>query len=81
MSHPPPLPPLPPSLPPLPPLSLCSKSTTGVGWFIVETESGAALRIHKAVDYWAKYIVDQIKSMGQRERTVSGCDIHRLDIN
>jgi hypothetical protein len=45
------------------------KSTTGVGWFIVETESGAALRIHKAVDYWAKYIVDQIKSMGQRERT------------
>ena len=43
-------------------LSLCRKSPTGVGWFIVETESGAAQRIHKAVDYWAKYIVEQIKS-------------------
>ena len=48
-------------------LLLCSKSPTGVGWFIVETESGAALRIHKAVDYWAKYIVDQIRSQPRGE--------------
>jgi hypothetical protein len=39
------------------------KSPTGVGWFIVDTESGAAQRVHKAVDYWAKYIVDQIRSV------------------
>ena len=51
---------LPPSLP-----SLSSKSPTGVGWFIVETEGGDAQRIHKAVDYWAKYIVDQIRQQQQ----------------
>ena len=32
-------------------------------WFIVDTDMGAAVRIHKAVDYWAKHIVDQIKNM------------------
>ncbi|CAI8034680.1 Docking protein 4 [Geodia barretti] len=44
------------------------KSPTGVGWFIVETESGAAQRIHKAVDYWAKYIVEQIRSVKMNQR-------------
>lgn len=39
-----------------------SKSSTGVDWFIVDTDVGAAVRIHKAVDYWAKHIVDQIKN-------------------
>ena len=48
-----------------------SKSSTGVGWFILETEVGAAQRIHKAVDYWAKYIVDQVKSAQQTHRLVS----------
>jgi hypothetical protein len=40
----------------------CSKSSTGVDWFIVDTDVGAAVRIHRAVDYWAKHIVDQIKN-------------------
>jgi hypothetical protein len=39
-----------------------SKSSTGVDWFIVDTDSGAAVRIHRSVDYWAKHIVDQIKN-------------------
>jgi hypothetical protein len=39
-----------------------SKSSTGVDWFIVDTDVGAAVRIHRAVDYWAKHIVDQIKN-------------------
>ena len=40
----------------------CSKSSTGVDWFIVDTEHGAAVRVHKGVDYWAKHIVEQIKN-------------------
>ena len=34
----------------------------------METESGAAQRIHKAVDYWAKYIVEQIRSVKMNQR-------------
>lgn len=49
----------------------CRKTSTGVDWFIIDTENGAAIRIHKAVDYWAKYIVDQIRSP-QTARGVSG---------
>ena len=53
-----------------------SKSSTGVDWFIVDTEHGAAVRIHRAVDYWAKHIVDQIKntthSRSRPVRDVSG---------
>jgi hypothetical protein len=49
-----------------------SKSSTGVDWFIVDTDMGAAVRIHKAVDYWAKHIVDQIKNThGHRGRAPS----------
>lgn len=51
---------------------LHSKSSTGVDWFIVDTEHGAAVRIHRAVDYWAKHIVDQIKNTTQGGRAVSG---------
>ena len=40
-----------------------SKSSTGVDWFIVDTEPGCAVRIHRAVDYWAKHIVEQVKNM------------------
>ena len=69
LDQPQPMLPLPLPSPPLPlPTShstllppFCSKSCTGVDWFIVDTEKGAAVRIHKAVDYWAKHIVDQIK--------------------
>ena len=43
-------------------LTPCRKTSTGVDWFIVDTDNGAAIRIHKAVDYWAKYIVDQIRN-------------------
>lgn len=39
-----------------------SKSSTGVDWFVVDTEPGCAVRIHKAVDYWAKHIVEQVKN-------------------
>lgn len=53
-----------------------SKSSTGVDWFIVDTEHGAAVRVHRAVDYWAKHIVDQIKNTTHRGtrpvRDVSG---------
>lgn len=41
---------------------LCSKSSTGVDWFVLDTEPGCAIRIHKAVDYWAKHIVEQVKN-------------------
>ena len=41
----------------------CSKSSTGVDWFILDTETGAAVKIHKAVDYWAKHIVEQVRNM------------------
>ena len=40
-----------------------SKSSTGVDWFILDTEPGAAVKIHKAVDYWAKHIVEQVRNM------------------
>ena len=40
----------------------CSKSSTGVDWFVLDTEPGCAVRIHKAVDYWAKHIVEQVKN-------------------
>ena len=30
---------------------------------MADTEQGDAPRIHKAVDYWAKHIVDQVKNM------------------
>ncbi|KAL5467635.1 hypothetical protein EMCRGX_G031895 [Ephydatia muelleri] len=39
-----------------------SKSSTGVDWFVMDTEPGVAGRIHRAVDYWAKYIVEQIRN-------------------
>lgn len=39
------------------------KSPTGVDWFIVDTEPGSATRVHKAVDYWAKHIVEQARNM------------------
>lgn len=29
----------------------------------MDTDPGAASRIHKSVDYWAKHIVDQVKNM------------------
>jgi len=50
-----------------------SKSPTGVDWFIMDTDPGAASRIHKSVDYWAKHIVDQVKNMtgGRVLRTTS----------
>lgn len=43
-------------------LCSCSKSSTGVDWFVLDTEPGCAVRIHKAVDYWAKHIVEQVKN-------------------
>ena len=42
---------------------LLSKSSTGVDWFVVDTEPGCAVRIHRAVDYWAKHIVEQVKNI------------------
>lgn len=39
-----------------------SKSSTGVDWFVMDTESGVAAKVHRAVDYWAKYIVQQIRN-------------------
>lgn len=45
-------------------LFLCfSKSPTGVDWFILETELGQAPRIHRAVDYWARHIVEQANNI------------------
>ena len=40
-----------------------SKSPTGVDWFILDTDAGAATKIHRSVDYWAKHIVDQVKNI------------------
>ena len=40
-----------------------SKSSTGVDWFIVDTEPGCAVKVHRAVDYWAKHIVEQVKNI------------------
>jgi len=39
------------------------KSTTGVDWFILDTEPGYAVKIHRVVDYWAKHIVEQVKNL------------------
>ncbi|XP_019849843.1 PREDICTED: docking protein 5-like isoform X2 [Amphimedon queenslandica] len=40
-----------------------SKSPTNVDWFILDTDSGDAPRIHRAVDYWAHHIVEQANNM------------------
>lgn len=54
---------LPAMLSPLLPFSLPRKAPTGVDWFIVDTEPGVAMRIHRAVDYWAQHIVEQVANM------------------
>lgn len=56
------------------PSCLCSKSPTGVDWFILDTDNGAAVRVHRSVDYWAKHIVDQIKNI-HGTRVVSGAEV------
>ena len=38
----------------------------------MDTEHGAAVRIHRAVDYWAKHIVEQIRNTTMGGRVVSG---------
>lgn len=49
-----------------------SKSSTGVDWFIVDTDPGCAVKVHRAVDYWAKHIVEQVKNIpgGARRSTL-----------
>lgn len=42
------------------------KAPTGVDWFILDTEPGVAMRIHRAVDYWAQHIVEQVANMQGR---------------
>lgn len=51
-----------------------SKSSTGVDWFIVDTEPGCAIKVHRAVDYWAKHIVEQVKNIpgNARRSTLPG---------
>lgn len=40
-----------------------SKSPTGVDWFILDTETGCAPKVHQAVDYWARHIVEQTNNI------------------
>ena len=51
---------------------MSSKSPTGVDWFILDTEPGYAVKIHRVVDYWAKHIVEQVKNIpsGSSARSV-----------
>ncbi|XP_064399054.1 uncharacterized protein LOC135345566 [Halichondria panicea] len=39
------------------------QSSTGVDWFILDTEAGSAVKIHRSVDYWAKHIVEQVSNL------------------
>ncbi len=56
---------------------LFSKSPTGVDWFILDTEPGYAVKIHRVVDYWAKHIVEQVKNMptSSSSRSVPVCSV------
>lgn len=47
---------------------LLSKSPTGVDWFFLETEQGNAPRIHRAVDCWARHIVEQANNIPSSHR-------------
>lgn len=48
---------------------LFSKSPTNVDWFIVDTDPGDAPKIHRAVDYWARHIVDQARNIPLRRNS------------
>lgn len=51
--------------------SLSSKSPTNVDWFIVDTDPGDAPKIHRAVDFWARHIVDQARNIPLRRNSSS----------
>lgn len=53
-----------------------SKSPTSVDWFILDTDSGDAPRIHKAVDYWAHHIVDQANNMAPSASRSQSVSVH-----
>lgn len=56
--------------------SSCSKSPTGVDWFILDTDPGCAPRIHRSVDYWARHIVEQATNVpmgGSVSTTLAVC--------
>ena len=45
------------------------KSSTGVDWFILDSKPGDATRIHRAVEYWARHIVQETRNRGTSDPT------------